>query len=198
MSVSVTAKRKSMKETAGSALGWVTSLVGLLAIFSMVNIYGTAVRPAWDNANTYITFFGTTFALGSLGAASFIAYGAKGSVHSPEILTILKKVSLIGLVAVVVQLIYLPVFISGLGNGVAAAMASAQLLSGSYLFPLVVYGVLSLVGVGLLYYGLGKATSTKSIPVNVVYLALIMIFIGAFIGRYVFYASAVSVMIGQP
>ncbi|MHB8072467.1 dimethyl sulfoxide reductase anchor subunit family protein [Desulfosporosinus fructosivorans] len=189
--------RAYQKETVGSGLGWVTSLVGLLAIFSMVNIYGTSVRPAWDNANTYITFFGTTFALGSLGAASFIAYGAKGSVLSPEILTILKKVSLIGVVAVIVQLIYLPVFISGLGNGVAAAMASAQLLSGSYLFPLVVYGVLSLVGVGLLYYGLGKATSTKSIPANVVYLALIMIVIGEFIGRYVFYASAVSVMIGQ-
>ncbi|TGE39339.1 DMSO reductase [Desulfosporosinus fructosivorans] len=185
------------KETVGNGLGWLTSLVGLLVIFSMVNIYGTSVRPAWDNANTYIAFFGTTFALGSLGAASFIAYGAKGSALSPEILTILKKVSLIGIVAVIIQLIYLPVFISGLGSGVAASIASAQLLSGSYLFPLVVYGVLSLVGVGLLYYGLGKATNTKSIPVNVVYLALIMVVVGEFIGRYVFYASAVSVMIGQ-
>lgn len=185
------------KENSGNTLGWVTSLVGLAAIFSMVNIYGNSVRPAWDNANTYIAFFGATFALGSLGAASFIAYAAKGSVLSPETTALLKKVSLIAIVAVILPLIYLPVFISGLGSGVGAAQASAQLLSGSYAITLVARGVFSLIGAGLLFYGIGKTTTAKTLPTNLVYLALVMVIVGEFIGRYVFYASAVSIMIGM-
>lgn len=185
------------KENAGSALGWITSLVGLAAIFSMASIYGNSVRPAWDNANTYIGFFGTTFALGSLGAASFISFGAKGSALSAETIALIKRVSLIGAVAVILPLIYLPVFISGLGNGVGAAQASGQLLAGSYAFTLVARGVLSLIGAGLLYFGLSKATTTKLIPTNLIYLAFVMVVAGEFIGRYVFYASAVSIMIGM-
>ena len=189
--------RGYQKDNAGSTLGWITSLVGLAAIFSMASIYGNSVRPAWDNVNTYVGFFGTTFALGSLGAACFIAYGARGSVLSEETIALLKRVSLIGAVAVILPLIYLPVFISGLGSGVSAAQASSQLLSGSYAFTLVARGVLSLIGAGLLYYGLGKAASTKLIPTNLIYLAFFMVVIGEFIGRYVFYASAVSIMIGM-
>lgn len=185
------------KENAGNTLGWVTSLVGLAAIFSMASIYGNSVRPAWDNANTYISFFGTTFALGSLGAASFIAYAAKGRALSPETSALLKKVSLIAVMAVILPLIYLPVFISGLGSGEGAAQASAQLLSGSYAITLVARGALSLIGAGLLFYGLSKAGTAKTIPTNLVYLALVMVVIGEFIGRYVFYASAVSIMIGM-
>lgn len=184
------------KETAGNGLGWMTSIVGLLVIFSMASIYGTSVRPAWDNVNTYVAFFGTTLALGSLGAASLIVYGAKGSALSQETLAVLKKVSLVGVVAVILPLIYLPFFISGLGSGVEASQASAQLLYGSYAFPLIIGGVFSLLGAGLLFYGLGKTVSTKSIPTNLVYLALVMVIAGEFIARYVFYATAVSITIG--
>lgn len=185
------------KDNASNLLGWVTSLVGLAAIFSMASIYGNSVRPAWDNVNTYISFFGATFALGSIGAASFIAYAEKASILSPATTAILKKVSLIGVVAVILPLIYLPIFIYGLGSAEGAAQASAQLLLGSYAITLVVYGVLSLIGVGVLYYGLVKTATVKAIPTNLVYLALIIVIVGEFIGRYVFYASAVSIMVGM-
>lgn len=99
--------------------------------------------------------------MGSLGAASFIAYGARGSVLSAETITLLKRVSLISAVAVILPLIYLPVFISGLGSGVSAAQESGQLLSGSYELTLVARGVLSIFGAGLIYYGVGKAVTTK-------------------------------------
>ncbi len=189
--------RGYQKENAGNTLGWITSLVGLVAIFSMASIYGNSVRPAWDNINTYVGFYGTTFALGSLGAASFIAYGAKGNVLSEDTIALLKRVSLVAAVAVILPLIYLPVFVSSLGSGGSAAQASGQLLAGSYAFTLVARGVLSLIGAGLLYFGLGKATTTKLIPTNLIYLAFIMVVAGEFIGRYVFYASAVSIMIGM-
>jgi anaerobic dimethyl sulfoxide reductase subunit C (anchor subunit) len=185
------------KENGGNSLGWITSLVGLLAIYSMASIYVSSIRPAWDNANTYVSFFGTTFALGCLGAAGLITYGAKGNELSHETLLLLKKVSLVSVAAVILPLLYLPVFISGLGSGVAAAQASAELLSGSYAIVLVTRGILSLFGAGLLFYGIGKAANMRSVPTHLVYTALILVIVGEFIGRYVFYASAVSIMIGM-
>jgi anaerobic dimethyl sulfoxide reductase subunit C (anchor subunit) len=189
--------RAYQKESAGNAIGWITSVVGLLAIYSMANIYGNSVRPAWDNLNTYIAFFGTTLALGSLGAASFIVYGAKGSTLNGAAISLLKKLSILAVAAIVLPLIYLPVFISGLGSGVAAAQASAQLLSGTYAFIIVIGAVLSLIGTALLYLGLNKAAKTSLIPLQFVFLALALVIVGEFIGRYVFYASAVSIMIGM-
>lgn len=185
------------KENSGIALGAITSIVGLAAIFSMASIYATSIRPAWSNVNTYVAFYGATFALGSLGAVSLIGYGAKGKTFSDETVSLLKKVCLIGIIAVVLPLVYLPVFISGLGNGGVAAQASAQLLGGSYVLPLIFRGAMSLIGAGLLYYGLGKVAQTKSLPANLVYLAFALVIVGEFIGRYVFYASAVSIMIGM-
>ncbi|WP_425804437.1 DmsC/YnfH family molybdoenzyme membrane anchor subunit [Desulfitobacterium sp. Sab5] len=133
--------------------------------------------------------------MGSLGAAALIAYAAKGAELISAVSAQLKKISWVAIAAVVLPLIYLPVFISSLGSGNAAAQASAHLLTGSYVAVLVFRGLISLAGVGLLIYTLKRA-GKKAIPLNLVYLALALVFVGEFIGRYVFYGSAVSIMIG--
>ncbi|MGC7870160.1 dimethyl sulfoxide reductase anchor subunit family protein [Desulfosporosinus sp. SYSU MS00001] len=186
---------QAFQKKASSALGWITSLVGLAAVLSMSNIYSHSVRPAWMNANTYVAFFGATLALGSAGCVALIIYGGKGKQLSENVAAHLKKISLITGVAVIFPLIYLPVLISSLDSGNMAAVASAQLLTGSYLFPLILRGLISLVGAGLLYYAL-KQIGNK-VPIQKwVYGSLALIAVGEFIGRYVFYGSAVSIMIG--
>ncbi|WP_088228677.1 DmsC/YnfH family molybdoenzyme membrane anchor subunit [Desulfosporosinus sp. FKB] len=183
------------KEKASSALGWITSLVGLAAVLSMSNIYSHSVRPAWMNADTYVAFFGATLALGSAGCVALVIYGGKGMQLSEKVAAHLKKISLITGAAVILPLIYLPVFIRSLDSGDMASVASAQLLTGSYLFPLILRGLISLVGAGLLYYAL-KQTRNK-VPIQKwVYGSLALIAVGEFVGRYVFYGSAVSIMIG--
>ncbi|MDQ7095151.1 DmsC/YnfH family molybdoenzyme membrane anchor subunit [Desulfosporosinus sp. PR] len=189
------ASYRSYQKNNASALGWITSLIGLAAVFSMVNIYSHSVRPAWTNVNTYIAFYGAMLALGSLGAAAMIAYASKGTEVSSSVIAQLKKVNIIAGAAVILPLVYLPVYINGLANGDAAAQASSQLLTGSYVFLLILRGLISLVGAGLLFYAIrqiGKKTAFQ----NWVYGALVLIFMGEFIGRYVFYGSAVSIMIG--
>lgn len=181
-----------------TALGWVTALVGLAAIYSMASIYATSVRPAWANVNTYVAFYGATFAMGTAGALSFMALGAKGSQFSAETSGLLKKISLIAGVCVLVQLLDLPVLISSLNNGVTAARASAQLLTGSYLLPLIIRGVISIFGAVLLYLGFHKSEKTaNTISPSGIYLALLLLFVGEFVARYVFYGTAVSIMVGM-
>lgn len=188
--------RAYKKDQAGNTLGLITSLLGLAAIFSMASIYTNSIRPAWSNVNTYVAFFGATFALGSLGAATLVSYGAKGKKLSEESVSLLKKVALVGGLAIVVPMIYLPVFISGLGSGGVAAQASAQIFSGSYAFPLILRAVFSLAGVALLYYGLIKQAEKNGLRMDLVTSAFVLVLVGEFIGRYIFYASAVSIMVG--
>jgi anaerobic dimethyl sulfoxide reductase subunit C (anchor subunit) len=179
-----------------SILGWITAIIGLLAIYCMASIYATSVRPAWDNANTYLAFYGTTLLFGSVGATLSLLLGNKGMKVSDELGSILKKVSIIGLAAVIIPLVYLPVYISGLNGSGSAAMASAQMLSGTYAFTLIIRWILSVAGGILLTYFIFRQSNRQPASANLIYLAFAGVFIGEFIGRYVFYASAVSIMIG--
>lgn len=183
------------KEKAGAALGWLTCLVGLAAILSMANIYSHSIRPAWANANTYVAFFSATLALGSAGCMAAVIYGSKGAQLTAAVISQLKKVSLIGGIALILPLIYLPVFIGSLKSGGAAAVASAQILTGGYLLPMILGGLICVAAAGFLVYA-AKQMGKKLPYQNLVYAALLLVMIGEFIGRYVFYGSAVSTMIG--
>ncbi|EHQ90785.1 dimethyl sulfoxide reductase anchor subunit family protein [Desulfosporosinus youngiae] len=183
------------KGKSGAALSWVTVLFGLAAVFSMASIYATSVRPAWADTNTYIAFFGTTLLFGATGALASMVHGMKGADVSPEVSSTLKKVSFVAIAALAVPLIYLPVYISGLGSGGSAAMASAELLKDSYAMTLILKWVISILGGVLLLNAIFKG-GKGTIPANSVYLALGVVLVGEFIGRYVFYASAVSIMVG--
>lgn len=178
-----------------SALGWLTAIVGLAAVFSMSHIYSSSIRPAWDNVNTYIAFFGATLAMGVLGAVSAIICGLKGSSLSEGLTKTLKSMGYLGAAAVVLPLAYLPVFISGLNAGGTTAEASAKILTGS-MGMLAGRSVLSILGVAILLYALNKGSKAKALPTGTIYLALILVLVGEFLGRYLFYASGVSPIIG--
>ncbi len=172
------------KGRSGSILAILTSLLGLAVIFSMASIYATSIFPAWANANTYIAFYGATLALGGVSAMSFLGFSTKGQV-APETRALLKKVGIVALIAVLLPLVYLQ------------TQSSAQLLIENYLVLWIFQGLLSILGVVLALYALGKESDAGVvIRVNLIYLGFLMVFAGAFIGRYLFYVSAGSVMIG--
>ncbi|AGA70702.1 DMSO reductase anchor subunit [Desulfitobacterium dichloroeliminans LMG P-21439] len=183
----------SRKGKESNALGWIAVLAGLAAVFSMASIYSSSIRPAWDDANTYIAFFGATLAMGVLGATGVIVYGFKGS--SGDLLKSLKNMSYLAAAAIVLPLAYLPVFISGLKGGGSTAEASAQILTGS-MGVLAGRGILSVVGAVLLVVALNKGSQGKPLAAGTVYLALALVIAGELLGRYLFYAMGVSPMIG--
>lgn len=184
----------SRKGKDSAALGWLTALVGLSAVFSMASIYSSSIRPAWDSLNTYIAFFGATLAMGVLGAAAVLVFGLKGA-SSVDLTKSLKNFAYLGAAAVILPLAYLPIFISSLNGGGAAAEASAQILTGS-IGMLAGRGILSLVGAGLLVVALNKGAKGKALSTGTVYLALALVIAGEFLGRYLFYAMGVSPTIG--
>ncbi|MEL1133726.1 DmsC/YnfH family molybdoenzyme membrane anchor subunit [Desulfitobacterium sp. THU1] len=177
-----------------NAIGWAAVVLGCAAVFSMASIYSTSIRPAWDNANTYIAFFGATLAMGVLGSAGILAFGLKGS-SAVGLIKSLKNMAYLGAAAVLLPMAYLPIFISGLSGGGSAAEASANILSGS-MGMLVSRGVLSVAGAGLLIYALQQGAKGKKLSSGAIYLAFVLVVAGEFIGRYLFYAMGVSPMIG--
>ncbi|AHF08161.1 DMSO reductase subunit C [Desulfitobacterium metallireducens DSM 15288] len=185
----------SRKGKESKALGWVTALVGLAAIFSMAHIYSSSVRPAWDNTNTYIAFFGATFAMGVLGAVSAFGLGMKGSL-SESVTKALSTVSYIGIAAVALPLAYFPIYLSSLKAGGVTAEASAQILTGN-MGMLILRALLSVLGAVLLVYLLRKqGNKAQSFPVSAIILALVLVIAGEFMGRYLFYACGISPIIG--
>ncbi|MBP2637453.1 MAG: reductase anchor subunit [Firmicutes bacterium] len=181
------------KKASGIFAG-VTSLVGLVAVLSMANVYVHSIRPAWMHVNTYLAFFGTTFALGSVGALVSIIYGAREEQLTAAVVGQLKKISFIAGMAVILPLLFFPVFLNSLAQGNAAAQLSAQLLTEKYILPLVVRGVLPLAGVGLVCYAAWK--DRLAVLPKWVYMAFVLVMIGEFMGRVIFYGSAVSTAIG--
>ena len=174
------------------ALGWVNSIVGLGAIYSMASIYAFSIMPAWSNLNTYLAFFGTTIVFGATSASLLILMNKEEK--SESVMNVLKVTGIIGGLAIVLQLIYLPIYSSGLTMEGTAGMESATLIASNYVFPTIIRWVLSIAGVGILVYALFR--KTKGSYLNFVYAALTLVIIGEFMGRYLFYATGVPIIVG--
>lgn len=181
------------KAGTGKALGWLTAVVGLAAIFSMASIYDHSIRPAWANVNTFIAFYGATLALGSAGAGLSVV-GKINQENSSKCLPALQKTALLGLLGVLLPLFYFPVFVSGLGQAGAAGSSSAALLAG-YTPLLILRWLLSCAGAVLLLLAFYRKAKS-SLPANWLYLVFVLLLLGEFLGRYAFYGSAVSITVG--
>lgn len=186
------------KANAANIVGWITAIVGILAIFSMASIYHFASIPAWTTINTYIAFFATTIVLGSIATATLLCFSAKGSKLEKDIVQFLLKLSFFALAAVVIQLIFVAINIMNLKTGVSAAQTSAQLQLSVYIVQLILHGLFGIVGallfVMVLYRNIKKEAAI--LPISVFYVAFLIILVGEFLGRYLFYASGVPMGIG--
>lgn len=174
-------------------VGWVTSVVGLGAIFSMASIYTASIKPAWTDINTYIAFYGTTILFGAV--ASMILILLSKEEKTEGLTKVIKSIGLVGLAAIIVQLVYLPVYVSGLTANGQAGLQSASLITETYALTTVIRWVLSIVGlslIGFVFYRNSKIKSQLSFYVT----ALALVLVGEFLGRYIFYATGVSIIVG--
>lgn len=174
-------------------LGWVNSVVGVAVVFSMASIYASSIMPAWSDLNTYLSFFGTAIVFGAASSVLFILLSKEEK--SQQIISILKITGVIGIVAIGFQLIYLPVYISGLTTGGAAGLESAAAVSSSYLFTTILRWVLTVAGLAILVYGLTREVVSKSFY-QLAYAALGLVLVGEFLGRFLFYLTGFPITIG--
>ncbi|AET68652.1 DMSO reductase anchor subunit [Desulfosporosinus orientis DSM 765] len=186
------------KANAANLVGWITAIVGIMAIFSMASIYHFASVPAWSSLDTFIAFFATTLVLGSITTATLIGYSAKGAKLEKDVVKLLFQLSFVVLAAVVIQLIFVVVDITNLKSGIGAAQTSAHLLLSVYIVQLILHGVLGIVGAFLFVIVLYKKSKNEAVvlPISAFYAAFLILLAGELLGRYLFYASAVTMGIG--
>lgn len=186
------------KENSGNTIGWITAILGLSAVFSMASIYHSTPIPAWATINTFIGFFATTIILGSIATTSLVGFAARRSILNQKVVTLLWQISLFALAAVILQLVFVAINSVGLTGGTGAGQITARLLQDTYIFPLILHGLLMLVGGFILVVFLYKQSRKHPVTLSltVFYSAFVIILVGEIMGRYLFYASAVPVAIG--
>lgn len=167
------------KGSAGRALVALTSLLGILAVFSMASIYYYTPVPAWSTVHTYLSFFAAALILGSLISALLLSFASRESELKPEIRKLVGKLAIVALVAAILQLIFPPA------------------VEGSYSLPLLMHRLLLVAG-AVIFAGYWQRMSQK--PEQKVNHAVIGTYIGLIVagevlGRYLFYTGANSLPI---
>jgi anaerobic dimethyl sulfoxide reductase subunit C (anchor subunit) len=175
------------------ALGWINSVVGVAAVFSMASIYNASILPSWSTLNTFLSFFGTTIVFGATGTVFSILLSKEEK--SQQVISFLKITGLIGIIAIVFQLIYLPVYTSSLAGSGTAALDSVAAVSGDYLYPTLIRWILSISGLAILVYGLFRNVKSKSFYQFSI-AALVLVLVGEILGRYLFYATGFPIIVG--
>lgn len=158
------------------ALGWITSLLGLIAVFSMSSIYYTTPIPTWASPNTYISFFATMLILGSV-ACTMLMETVKDILNHQGVRTLLWKLSLFTMGALLVQGVFF--------------LFNAETYS---LLPILYCTLLFMGGMNFVVYSFqGHKNPGKGLR-PVFYLSFVLLFSAQVIGRYLFYTSAVPIM----
>ncbi len=174
-------------------VGWITSIVGLGAVFSMASIYATSIKPAWTDLNTYLAFFGTTIVFGAAASVFMVLFSKEEK--SGELIKVLKGIGIVGLIAIVIQLIYLPVYASGLVDAGQAGMASANLLTENYGIASIIRWILSISGLAMIVWAFYRKMDAGK-QSRLYLAALSFILVGEFLGRFIFYGSGVPIIVG--
>lgn len=167
-------------------LAWLGLVVGLLTVFAMGMLYSTTNVPFWQNPNTFVSFFTTTVACGSL---LFVALSYK-ELKGENI----KIFAVLAITAVVIQAAFALSQAATLAIAGKAALESVAILS-SMSGIIFLQWILILGGAVLMFWYAAHSPADKYRG-NLVMCAAFALIAGQFIGRYVFYAALVSLSVG--
>ncbi|HWI60634.1 MAG TPA: DmsC/YnfH family molybdoenzyme membrane anchor subunit [Symbiobacteriaceae bacterium] len=171
---------------------WLGVLAGACALVSMAMLYHMTMKPAWQGFNTFLVVFGGAVLLGAgLCSGLLVLFGQESALRRHLEILVWASVA-----ALVVQLVGLPFYLTSLQTGGKAAQETLGLLSGSYAPALVTRWALTLVGglVPMLLVLRRVWAGRKSMAL--VYTALAFVLTGEVVGRYLFYATGVTITIG--
>ena len=183
----------------------VAAALGIAVVFSMSNIYQLAAEPAWNSLATPINFFITTFLLGALalGVAFVINYyylkgkqdRANIKLQSEMLRVILQWIAIGSIVLLGVQLVVMPLFISQLSAGNAAAVESAGKLTSEFGVVFALRLVLVLLGAGLLgiFIYRNALLNNERLMASFVIAAFTFVLVGELLGRFLFYSMHVRI-----
>lgn len=190
--------RRIGSSVARNVIALVTAVSGLVLTYSMASVYMIQAVPVWNSANTLISFFATTFLLGSLmtGAVLVTTYNMvrKGNPDCADLQCQLLRsnmrwIILVGVVAMGVLLVVSSIQFSYLA---ASQAPGAGLIYDNYSLLLSIRLVLVFIGAGLLgifMYNAASSTNKVGLMSTLAYSAFALVLIAEIVGRYLFYAS---------
>lgn len=183
----------------------VAAVLGLALVYSMSNVYLLDAEPAWNSVATPIAFYITTFLLGALalGVAFVVNYNylkSKGSdanieTQSELLRTVLQGIAVASIVLLGVQLVVLPLYLSHLSSGGAAAVESASKLTDEYglIFALRLIFVITGAGLFMMFLYRNALLNKERLMANFAYGAFALVLIAEVLGRVLFYAIHVRI-----
>jgi anaerobic dimethyl sulfoxide reductase subunit C (anchor subunit) len=198
--------RKLSTPTVRNVVGLVVAVVGIALVYSMAMIYRLFSVPAWDTLATPVTFFITTFLLGSLAmGAAFVAnfwYIRRRNLDTQNVqynllAGSLRWIALISIALLGLQFVVIALNLAALGvQGTEAATASIEEIAQQQGVILGVRLLLLFVGAGLMsvfVYTMVSSETKLRVVSNMAYAAFGLVLVSELLGRYLFYASMVRI-----
>jgi anaerobic dimethyl sulfoxide reductase subunit C len=188
-----------------NVIAWLAALVGLVLVYSMSRVYMLSTEPAWNSLATPVSFFTTTFLLGSLAmGAAFVANYAflqrkKADCAEAQCTLMREALRWIAVAAVVlvgVELIVLPLYLSATASGNPVGLASVKLMAGSYAWILALRVILAFIGAGvfaIFLYQNAMSAGHEKLLANLAYTAFIVVLVAEVLGRVLFYATQIRI-----
>lgn len=161
-------------------VGWIASILGVIAIFSSAKIYMIPSYPAWNSVSTMFIFFLTSVLLGPLFVGLVLAARKELTVN----------LSLVSIVGMIVAAIVMVVYFSTLQGGLPQAVDTATLTLTNYLFWIRI--ATFIIAFVLLAYAVKKPNLQNLTFYSSTFAILL---VSEFIARLQFYITAVHLTV---
>lgn len=185
-------------------LAYLAAIAGLVLVYSMGQVYMLPSQPAWNSLATPVSFFATSFLLGSLalGSAFVLTYWmVKGRDPSCaeslcELLrSALKWIAILSILMLGVEFVVLPVYLASLATAGPAGTASIGMMTTEFGSLLWARLVLVFLGAGVFGAFLYQSTSSRrdGTMASLTLAAFALVLVAEVIGRFLFYATHVRI-----
>ncbi|MEH7245272.1 DmsC/YnfH family molybdoenzyme membrane anchor subunit [Neobacillus niacini] len=162
--------------TKRSIIGCITSIIGVIAIFSSAKIYMIPAIPAWDGVSTLFAFFLTSLLLGPLFVAAILTIRGEINVN----------ISGLSVLTIAVTAVVMAGYFSSLLAGLPEAVETARLTFNHIFFWIRLVTFVAAFTLLFLSYKNSKWRNVKIYSA-----AFAVLFISEFLGRVLFYETAI-------
>jgi anaerobic dimethyl sulfoxide reductase subunit C len=188
-----------------NVVGWLAALDGLVLVFSMANVYMLPTQPAWNSWATPVSFFATTFLLGTMAmGAAFVANYAYlqrkqadcADAQCTLMRAALRWLAVAAVILVGIELVVLPIYLATVAVGSMAGAASVKLMVGTFGWMMVLRVLLAFVGAGVLaifVYQNAMSAGHEKLLGNLAYAAFVVVLVAEILGRIIFYAAHIRI-----
>lgn len=197
--------RKIASFAVRNVIAWIATVVGLGSVYSMSQIYMLETQPAWNSWATVVSFFATMLLLGLLavGAALVANYAfvkrqdsACAEVQCALLRDTVRWIAVTAVLVLGVELVVAPIYLTTLSVGSAAAQESARMMIQDFGVLLGLRLGLAFIGAsvfGFFLYQNASSPGRERIMGNLVYAAFALVLVSEVLGRFLFYATRVSI-----